>query len=200
MPDTPDPEAREARVKDIISEFEADREATSEKQAVLDLARALAWTEASLADATTNLMTRGEAKAALRDIEARALTPAGPEEPREGLCSECGIPSAPGLPSAHTHSSNPFAATPAPDSGAETAEDVDFGEGAPSKPDHEHYWVDAHDDETGWHCTICGVTEYPDPPLYADDDARRIVDAHNSWLATPTRNAQSADPKELDHA
>jgi hypothetical protein len=27
--------------------------------------------------------------------------------------------------------------------------------------DHEHYWVDAPDDETGWHCTICGVTEYP---------------------------------------
>lgn len=30
--------------------------------------------------------------------------------------------------------------------------------------EHEHYWVDAADDETGWHCTICGVTEYPEPP------------------------------------
>jgi hypothetical protein len=27
--------------------------------------------------------------------------------------------------------------------------------------DHEHYWTDAPDDETGWHCTICGLTEYP---------------------------------------
>ena len=34
----------------------------------------------------------------------------------------------------------------------------------PSQPDHEHYWVDAFDDETAWHCTICGVTEYPDDP------------------------------------
>lgn len=27
--------------------------------------------------------------------------------------------------------------------------------------EHEHYWVDAPDDETGWYCTICGLTEYP---------------------------------------
>ena len=34
--------------------------------------------------------------------------------------------------------------------------------------EHEHYWVDAADDETGWHCTICGVTEYPEPPFGAE--------------------------------
>jgi hypothetical protein len=60
------PEAREnlldARVADILSEFEADREATSEKDAVLHLARALAWTE-----------------------QHSRVTPAGPEEPREDV-------------------------------------------------------------------------------------------------------------------
>jgi hypothetical protein len=42
----------------------------------------------------------------------------------------------------------------------------------PATPDvgHEHYWVDAYDDETGWHCTICGLTEYPgEPPLATPD-------------------------------
>ena len=34
--------------------------------------------------------------------------------------------------------------------------------------EHEHYWVDAADDETGWHCTACGVTEYPEPPFGAE--------------------------------
>jgi len=26
---------------------------------------------------------------------------------------------------------------------------------------HKHDWTDAFDDETGWHCTICGLTLYP---------------------------------------
>lgn len=31
---------------------------------------------------------------------------------------------------------------------------------------HKHYWVDAPDDETGWHCTICGLTKYPGEEAY----------------------------------
>lgn len=27
--------------------------------------------------------------------------------------------------------------------------------------EHEHYWIDAPDDETAWYCPSCGVTEYP---------------------------------------
>jgi rubrerythrin len=34
---------------------------------------------------------------------------------------------------------------------------------------HEHYWVDASDDETGWHCTVCGLTEYPGDPGIGPD-------------------------------
>lgn len=37
---------------------------------------------------------------------------------------------------------------------------------------HEHYWTDAHDDEEAWHCTICGVTEYP----ASSTDEGRLVD------------------------
>lgn len=32
--------------------------------------------------------------------------------------------------------------------------------GEPSS-EHEHDWVDAPDDETGWYCPTCGVTDYP---------------------------------------
>ena len=35
-----------------------------------------------------------------------------------------------------------------------------MSEHAPAS-DHEHYWIDAYDDETGWYCTRCGLTEYP---------------------------------------
>ena len=39
---------------------------------------------------------------------------------------------------------------------------LEAASGTPEPPaDHEHYWTDAPDDETGWHCTICGLTEYP---------------------------------------
>lgn len=31
-------------------------------------------------------------------------------------------------------------------------------------PAHEHEWWDADDDETAWHCRICGLTEYPGDP------------------------------------
>ena len=30
--------------------------------------------------------------------------------------------------------------------------------------DHEHEWWDADDDETAWHCRVCGLTEYPGDP------------------------------------
>jgi len=48
--------------------------------------------------------------------------------------------------------------------------------------EHEHYWVDAPDDETAWHCSICGVTEYPALP---DDgreglDVERLKQAHRN--------------------
>jgi hypothetical protein len=51
------------------------------------------------------------------------------------------------------------------------AEKVTPGPDAATKPDHEHYWVDAADDETGWHCTICGLTEYPETPPYGAESA-----------------------------
>ena len=46
-------------------------------------------------------------------------------------------------------------------------------------PDHEHYWIDAPDDETGWYCTICGETNYPyaDSPVWLPPDLSDIVEA-----------------------
>ena len=44
------------------------------------------------------------------------------------------------------------------------AEEFEKWLAALTEPDHEHYWVDAPDDETGWYCTICGETEYPGDP------------------------------------
>jgi hypothetical protein len=43
--------------------------------------------------------------------------------------------------------------------------------------DHEHYWVDAPDDETGWHCTICGVTEYPGEEVDPEDEVPAALGA-----------------------
>lgn len=43
-------------------------------------------------------------------------------------------------------------------------------------PSHEHYWVDAPDDETGWHCTICGLTEYQGDPGIGTSE-RYLLDA-----------------------
>ncbi len=40
----------------------------------------------------------------------------------------------------------------------------------PATAPHEHYWVDAAEDEQGWHCTICGVTEYPGGEFDPDDE------------------------------
>jgi len=40
---------------------------------------------------------------------------------------------------------------------------------------HEHWWVDAPDDEMGWHCVSCGRTEYPGGEFDPEDEIAALA-------------------------
>ncbi len=49
--------------------------------------------------------------------------------------------------------------------GFEKGKDAARSEVEPDHPDgSQHEWWDADDDETAWHCRVCGLTEYPGDP------------------------------------
>jgi hypothetical protein len=75
---------------------------------------------------------------------------------------------------------------------------------SPSPEGHEHYWVDARDDETGWHCTICGTTEYPGGEFDPEDAVESpspegLTEALRSWLRHKDWcNVKTDDPPDTE--